>query len=97
LQLASILIVIKQLCVTMRIYVGNLDERIEDSHLLEAFSEFGKVEKAHIQLDKYTQKSACYGFVEMPIYEEAQFVIAKVNGAKWEGKKLIVKKAFDKK
>jgi len=87
----------KQLCVKMRIYVGNLDERIEDSHLFEAFSEFGKVEKANIQLDKYTRKSTGYGFVEMPIEEEALFVIAKVNGATWEGKKLIVKKAFDKK
>lgn len=81
----------------MRIYVGNLDERIEDSHLLEAFSEYGKVDKANIQIDRYTRKSACYGFIDMPNEEEAQLVIRKVNGGKWEGKKIIVKKAFDKK
>lgn len=81
----------------MKLYIGNLNEKIEDSHLLEAFSEFGKVQSAKIKMDRFTRRSACFGYVEMPNDAEAEVVIRKVNGGLWEGKKIIVKKAYDKK
>lgn len=80
----------------MKLYVGNLDERIEDSHLYEAFAEYGKVLKAKVIIDRVTRKSAGFGFVEMADETEAYTIIKKVNGGIWEGKKIIVKKAFDK-
>jgi len=80
----------------MKLYVGNLDERIEDNHLKDAFSEYGTVASAKVILDSYTNKSRGFGFIEMPNDEEAMEVIKKVNAALWEGKKLIVRKAFKK-
>jgi len=80
----------------MKLFVGNLDEKIEDVHLYEAFAEFGKVLKAKVIQDRITRKSAGFGFVEMADEQEAIVVMKKVNGGIWEGKKIIVKKAFDK-
>lgn len=77
----------------MKIYIGNLDEKIEDTHLKEAFSEFGKVAWAKIIKDSYTGKSRGFGFIEIPDAVEAELVIKKVNGATWEGKIIKVKKA----
>ncbi len=78
----------------MKLYVGNLDEKVEDYHLKEAFQEFGMVASAKVIKDKYSGKSRGFGFVEMPEEEQAQKVIKTVNGASWEGKIIVVKKAF---
>jgi cold-inducible RNA-binding protein len=78
----------------MKIYIGNLDEKIRDNHLKEAFTEFGTVTSAKVILDRYVGKSRGFGFIEMPNDEEAQKVIKNVNGATWEGKQIVVKKAF---
>lgn len=81
----------------MKLYIGNLDEKIEDCHLLDAFSEFGKVDRVKVIIDRTTRRSAGFGYIEMPVEDEAVQVIKKVNGGLWEGKKIIVKKAYDKK
>lgn len=78
----------------MKLYIGNLDEKIEAYHLKEAFQEFGAVKNAVIVSDKKTGVSRGFGFIEMPNDEEAQNVIDNVNGGKWEGKILNIRKAF---
>ncbi|NJK86492.1 MAG: RNA-binding protein [Bacteroidales bacterium] len=80
----------------MKLYIGNLDEKIQDNHLHEAFSEFGKVSSAKVIMDRYTNKSRGFGFIEMPDEEEAVSVIKRVNGSTWEGKVIVVKKAIAK-
>jgi RNA recognition motif-containing protein len=80
----------------MKLYIGNLDEKIQDIHLKEAFSDFGKVASAKVITDRYTRKSRGFGFVEMPDEDEALKVIKTVNGSTWEGKVITVRKAFDK-
>ena len=77
----------------MKIYVGNLDEKINSTHLKEAFQDFGKVVSAKVIKDKFTGKSKGFGFIEMPIEEEALNVIKNVNSGTWEGKVIIVRKA----
>ncbi len=78
----------------MKIFIGNLDDRIEDIHLREAFQDFGTVSSAKIIKDKLSGKSKGFGFIEMPNEEEAVKVIRNVNGATWEGKVITVRKAF---
>ncbi len=78
----------------MKIYIGNLDEKIQDSHLREAFQDFGTVATAKVIKDHFSGKSKGFGFIEMPDQEEAIKVIKNVNGATWEGKVISVKKAF---
>jgi RNA recognition motif-containing protein len=78
----------------MKIYIGNLDEKIQDFHLREAFQDFGTVATAKVIKDHFSGKSKGFGFVEMPDQEEALKTIKNVNGATWEGKVITVKKAF---
>lgn len=78
----------------MKIYIGNLDERVRDNHLKEAFTEFGTVTSAKVIIDRYLGKSRGFGFIEMPNDEEALKVIKNVNGGTWEGKQIVVRKAF---
>lgn len=80
----------------MKLFIGNLNEKIEDVHLKTAFQDFGKVVSAIVVRDKKTGISKGYGFVEMPDEEEAAQVIRTVNGGKWEGKIISVKKAFNR-
>lgn len=78
----------------MKLYVGNLDAKINSHHLKIAFKEFGAVKNAIVVTDKATGESRGFGFVEMPNEEEAENVIKNVNGGKWEGKVLSIRKAY---
>lgn len=81
---------------SMRIYVGNLNDKIEDDHLKKAFQDYGTVTSAKIIIDKYTGRSRGFGFIEMPNIDEALKVIETVNGGTWEGKVIKVNKAINK-
>jgi RNA recognition motif-containing protein len=76
----------------MTIYIGNLNEIIEDNHLKEAFEDYGTVSSTKVILNRYTKKSRCFGFIEMPNDMEAMKAIEELDGGSWEGKIIIVKK-----
>lgn len=78
----------------MKLFIGNLDEKIQSYHLKEAFSEYGKVSSAKVITEKGSNKSRGFGFVEMPDDEEAKGVIKNVNGGTWEGKVLNIREAY---
>ncbi len=59
----------------MNIYVGNLSWNLKDQDLSELFTPFGEVASGKIVLDKFTQRSKGFGFVEMPNDEQAQAAI----------------------
>jgi RNA recognition motif-containing protein len=80
----------------MNIFIGNLNEKIRDEHLKEAFGDYGKVASAKVITDRYTGKSKGYGFIEMPLEEEGQKAIDTLNGGKWEGNVIVVNKAKNK-
>lgn len=80
----------------MNIFIGNLNEKIQDDHLKDAFGDYGKVATAKVITDRYTGKSKGYGFIEMPNDEEAQKAIETLNGGKWEGNVIVVNKAKNK-
>jgi RNA recognition motif-containing protein len=80
----------------MNIFIGNLNEKIQDNHLKDAFGDYGKVATAKVITDRYTGKSKGYGFVEMPSEEEGQKAIDTLNGGKWEGNIIVVNKAKNK-
>ncbi len=78
----------------MKLFIGNLNKIVEDTHLMTAFQDFGTVASARVIKDKTTGLSRGYGFVEMPDDEEATKVIDTVNGGTWGGNIITVKKAF---
>ena len=80
----------------MNIYVGNLSWGLKDQDLANMFAPFGEVTTAKIVMDKFTQRSKGFGFVEMPNDEQAQAAIAQLNGSEVEGRNLVVNESRPK-
>ena len=80
----------------MNIYVGNLSWGLKDQDLANMFAPFGEVTSAKIVMDKFTQRSKGFGFVEMPNDEQAQAAIAQLNGSEVEGRNLVVNESRPK-
>jgi RNA recognition motif-containing protein len=80
----------------MNIYVGNLSWNLKDQDLNDLFTPFGEVASAKIVLDKFTQRSKGFGFVEMPNDEQAQAAIAQLNSSEVDGRNLVVNESRPK-
>ena len=80
----------------MNIYVGNLSWGLKDQDLANLFTPFGEVASAKIVMDKFTQRSKGFGFVEMPNNDQAQAAIAQLNGSEVEGRNLVVNESRPK-
>ncbi len=76
-----------------KIYVGNLPGSVGNETLAEKFSKFGKVYSAKIILDKETNTSMGFAFVEMASSEEAEKAIMNLNGSDFNGKLISVVEA----
>jgi RNA recognition motif-containing protein len=80
----------------MNIYVANISFKANDNDLKELFEEYGDVASAKIIIDKETQRSRGFGFVEMPDDTAARTAITKLNGFNFQGKDLNVNEARPK-
>jgi RNA recognition motif-containing protein len=80
----------------MDIYVGGLSYNVTEDDLKQAFEGFGKVESVNIIKDRFTGKSKGFGFVQMPVEEEAQAAIGGLNGKEIKGRTISVNKARPK-
>jgi len=76
-----------------KLYIGNLPYSATDQILFDTFSQCGKVESSKIIIDRDTGRSKGFGFVEMSTEAEAQDVIAKFNGADYDGRAMTVNEA----
>ncbi|GAB2673649.1 RNA-binding protein [Flavihumibacter cheonanensis] len=74
----------------MNIYVSNLSFNVEDEDLREFFAEYGEVTSARVIMDKFTNKSRGFGFVEMSDDAAAQKAIAELDGGMVEGRAIRV-------
>ncbi|MGI6558784.1 MAG: RNA recognition motif domain-containing protein [Limnochordia bacterium] len=74
------------------LYVGNLPWSTTEEELIEAFSAHGEVLAARIITDRLTGRSRGFGFVEVRD-EDAEAMIANMNGAQLEGRELVVSEA----
>ncbi len=73
-----------------RLYVGGLAYSVTDSQLQQLFSGHGTVESAKVIMDRDTDRSRGYGFVEMSTQEEAEKAISALNGSLHEGRNIKV-------
>src|SRR5215203_606859 len=80
----------------MNIYVGNLSWNLKDQDLANLFTPYGEVASAKIVMDKFTQRSKGFGFVEMASDEHAQAAIAQLNGSEVDGRNLVVNESRPK-
>src|SRR6188508_3367887 len=80
----------------MNIYVANVPFKASQEDLKGLFEEYGEVTSAKIILDKDTQKSRGFAFVEMPDDSEANAAVDALNGYNFLGKELVVNEARPK-
>ncbi|NOR73113.1 MAG: RNA-binding protein [Mariprofundaceae bacterium] len=77
----------------MNIYVGNLSFNTDDHGLSEVFAEFGDVTSAKVIMDRETDRSRGFGFVEMSTDDEGNAAIEALDGAELDGRNLRVNEA----
>jgi len=70
----------------MNIYVSNLSFAVVDEDLRSYFAEYGEVTSAKVIMDKYTNRSKGFGFVEMSDDEASNKAIAELDGATVDGR-----------
>ncbi|MFL5341727.1 MAG: RNA recognition motif domain-containing protein [Gemmataceae bacterium] len=75
------------------IYVGNLVWECTSDDLLQLFQQYGAVKSAQVVIDRETNRSRGFGFVEMPNDEEALRAIEALNGFDMKGRPLTVNEA----
>jgi len=80
----------------MNIYVSNLSFAIQDEDLRGFFAEYGDVTSARVIMDKFTNRSRGFGFVEMSDNAAAQKAIKELDGATIDGRSIRVNEARPK-
>ena len=80
----------------MNIYVSNLGFNVQDEDLREFFTPYGEVTSAKIIMDKMTNQSRGFGFVEMSDDEAAKKALTELDGATVEGRTIKVMEAKPK-
>ncbi len=76
-----------------KLYVGGLSYGTTEDTLKSTFAQAGTVVSATIIVDKMSNRSKGFGFVEMSTDEEAQKAIELFNGKELEGRTLTVNEA----
>ena len=80
----------------MNIFVSNLSFNVQDEDLRDFFAEYGEVTSSKIVMDKMTNRSRGFGFVEMADEEASKKAIAELDGATVEGRTIKVMEAKPK-
>jgi cold-inducible RNA-binding protein len=83
----------RSLIVAKKLYVGNLTYNVNESDLEGLFSPFGIVQSARIIVDRDTNRSKGFGFVEMDTDAEAQAAIHALHDQEHDGRCLTVSEA----
>jgi len=76
-----------------KLYVGGLSYNTTQDTLKAAFEAAGTVETATVIIDKMTNRSKGFGFVEMSTDEEAQKAIEMFDGKELDGRTVKVNEA----
>jgi len=75
------------------LYVGNLPFTAKDSDLEQLFASYGTVVSAKVVIDRETNRSRGFGFVEMETEEQAQAAVDALDQKDFMGRTLKVNMA----
>lgn len=78
-----------------KLFVGNLPFNTTDEDLRELFASIGEVTSARVIIDRQTERSRGFGFVEMESNVAAQ-AISELNDAAYGGRNIRVSEANEK-
>jgi RNA recognition motif-containing protein len=76
-----------------KLFVGSLAFSATDDDLAQFFSQAGTVQSAKVIMDRDTNRSKGFGFVEMSNDDEAQKAIEMLNGKELSGRAVNVSEA----
>ena len=80
----------------MNIYIGNLSYTVKESDLRQVMEDYGTVDSAKLIIDRDTNRSKGFAFVEMPNEAEAINAIKEFDGAEYQGRQMVLKEATPK-
>lgn len=76
-----------------KLFIGSLPWSVNDTKLRETFEQHGSVLSAKIVLDRDTQRSRGFGFVEMENSTDASKAIKALNDSEIDGRNIVVNEA----
>jgi RNA recognition motif-containing protein len=76
-----------------KLFVGSLPYAMNDDELAQLFADAGTVVSAKVIMDRETNRSKGFGFVEMSSEEEAKAAIDSLNGKDVNGRSIVVNEA----
>ena len=77
----------------MNIFIAGLSYNVNDADLSDLFQEYGTITSAKVIMDRQTNRSKGFGFVEIEDNEAATKAIEELNGAEYDGRTLSVSEA----
>lgn len=84
---------VTQMEIQMNIYVGNLSYSVTSDMLGELFSQHGDVASARVIMDRETNRSKGFGFVEMDNNDDATRAMEALNNYELQGRALRLNEA----
>lgn len=75
-----------------KLFVGSLSYNVTDDQLQQLFAEVGTVVSAKVIIDRATNRSKGFGFVEMSTEDEAKKALS-LDGRELDGRTIAVKVA----
>ena len=76
-----------------KLFVGSLPWAVDDAQLEDLFKDFGQVTSAKVIVDRDTNRSKGYGFVEFENDDDAKAAVDKLNGSDVQGRAIVVNEA----
>jgi len=77
----------------MKIFIANVPHKLDESELKRMLTQFGQVESVKLLTDKETGKRKGFGFIEMPVKDQAKAAITALNGKEIYGRKIALTEA----
>ena len=77
----------------INIYVSNLGSNVKDEELKNLFAGYGMVSSAKVIMDKFSNQSKGFGFVEMPDRTAGEKAVKELNGTMNDGRAINVSEA----
>jgi len=79
----------------MKIFIANVPDKLEEAELKTMLTQFGQVASVKLVTDKETGKRKGFGFIEMPVKDQASAAIAALNEKEIYGRKIALSEAAE--
>jgi len=86
----------EELHMAKKIYVGNMNYDTTEQELSNLFGQYGTVASARIIVDRYTDRSKGFGFVEMEDEGAATAAISALDNQEFGGRNIKVNEAKER-